>query len=89
MSEMHSSTFQNTSTASQGRPDRSSLGFTLPDCRNYIPLLQLCVCHDRLGDWRKAAAYNEAACRLRPQSPACAYNRAYFDRIAQQNADRN
>lgn len=69
------------------RPEH--LGFTLPDCRNYIPLLQLCVCHDRLGDWRKAAAYNEAACRLRPQSPACAYNRAYFDRIAQQNADRN
>ena len=36
-------------------------GFTVPDCYDYIPFLQLCVCWYRLGDIQRAIAYNERA----------------------------
>ena len=36
-------------------------GFTVPDCYDYIPILQLCVCWYRLGDIQRAIAYNERA----------------------------
>ncbi|MFQ7549122.1 MAG: hypothetical protein ACLRMZ_00830 [Blautia marasmi] len=33
----------------------------LPDCYNYIPAMQLCVCCDRLGRYAEAEAYNDRA----------------------------
>lgn len=54
-------------------------GFTLPDCHDYIPLLQLCVCYDRLGDRQKAKEYNERAGACKPYSQAYLYNKRYFD----------
>ena len=36
-----------------------SEGFVLPDCYDYIPLLQLCVCYDKLGDRQKAKEYKK------------------------------
>ncbi|MCI8609939.1 MAG: glycosyltransferase family 2 protein [Firmicutes bacterium] len=53
-------------------------GFILPDCYDYIPLLQLCVCYDRLGDRQKAEAYNERAGVCKPYSQAYLYNKQYF-----------
>ena len=60
--------------------DSSTGGFHEPDCHGYIPCMQLCVLYDRLGDRRKAEAYNERAAALKPDDAGVAYNRAYFAR---------
>ncbi len=56
-------------------------GFTLPDCYDYIPLLQLCVCYDKLGDRQKAKEYNEKAGACKPYSQAYLYNKRYFENL--------
>ncbi len=56
-------------------------GFILPDCYDYIPLLQLCVCYDRLGQRQKAEEYNERAGACKPYSKAYVYNKQYFDSL--------
>gem|GEM_PF-3575018 len=48
--------------------------------RTWLPLIQLSVCHDRLGDLEKASACNEEAARYRPDHPSIRHNRAYFQR---------
>ena len=63
--------------ASRTRNDASG-GFVQPDCYDYIPYLQLCVCFDRLGDYQAACAYNEKAAACKPDSDACLANRRYF-----------
>lgn len=54
-------------------------GFVLPDCYDYIPLIQLCVCYDKMGDRQKAKEYNERAGACKPYSNAYLYNKQYFD----------
>lgn len=54
-------------------------GFVIPDCYGYIPCMQLCVCHYRLGNTARAIAYNERAGTLKPEDPAYLYNKAFFD----------
>ncbi|MDE6844704.1 MAG: glycosyltransferase [Lachnospiraceae bacterium] len=56
-------------------------GFVLPDCYDYIPLLQLCVCYDKMGDRQKAEEYNERAGACKPYSKAYLYNKQYFDNL--------
>lgn len=56
-------------------------GFIMPEYRGYIPYLQLCVCHDRMGERKKACWYNELAERCHPGTEACRKNREYFARI--------
>lgn len=56
-------------------------GFVLPDCYDYIPLLQLCVCYDKMGDQQKAKEYNERAGTCKPYSRAYLYNKQYFDSL--------
>ena len=56
-------------------------GFMLPDCYDYIPLLQLCVCYDKLGDRQKAKEYNERAGVCKPYSQAYLYNKHYFESL--------
>lgn len=56
-------------------------GFVLPDCYDYIPLLQLCVCYDKMGDRQKAKEYNEKAGACKPYSRAYLYNKQYFDSL--------
>ncbi|MCI8964444.1 MAG: glycosyltransferase family 2 protein [Eubacterium sp.] len=58
-----------------------SSGFMLPDCYDYVPLLQLCVCYDKLGDRQKAKEYNERAGACKPYSQAYLYNKRYFDSL--------
>ncbi len=55
-------------------------GFVLPDCYQYIPSLQLCVCCDKLGRYAEAEAYNEIAGQCKPESSAYLYNKEYFCR---------
>ncbi len=56
-------------------------GFMLPDCYDYIPFLQLCVCYDKLGDRQKAKEYNERAGACKPYSQSYLYNKRYFDSL--------
>jgi len=57
-------------------------GFVMPEYRGYIPYLQMCVCYDRLGDWKTAERYNELAEMCRPGTEKCRLNREYFARVA-------
>lgn len=65
--------------ASCEREDQSG-GFVLPDCYDYIPYLQLCVCYDRMGDYITASMYNEKAGKCKPDSEAYLANKTYFER---------
>lgn len=69
-------------TAASRTPDEENGGFCLPDCYGYIPYMQLCVCHDRLGNREKAMEYNEMAGRIKPNDKRYLYNRAYFGAAA-------
>lgn len=66
-------------TALECKLDLRKGGFILPDCYNYIPALQLCVCYDRLGRHEEAVKYNEKAGLFKPDSPAFLYNKTYFN----------
>lgn len=55
-------------------------GFYKPDCRGYLPCLECAVCYDRLGQTEKAEDFNERAAQYKPDSPAVAYNRTYFQK---------
>ncbi len=66
-------------TASNQKPDISSGGFFTTDCYNYIPYLQLCVCYDKLGDYKTAAMYNQKAKQCKPNDAAVLQNEKYFN----------
>lgn len=53
-------------------------GFVSPEAYGYLPCIQLCVCYSRMGQEETAEDYNERAAAYQPDSPAVAYNRAYF-----------
>jgi tetratricopeptide (TPR) repeat protein len=53
-------------------------GFFQADCWGYIPSLECAVCYDKLGDYDKAAQYNELAAAYKPDSKAVEFNRKYF-----------
>lgn len=53
-------------------------GFIQEDCYGYLPCLQLCVCYDRMGQWKLAAQYNEQAAAYKPGDPLVEQNRLYF-----------
>lgn len=59
-------------------------GFLNPDCHGYRPYIQLCVCHDRLGNRERARHFNEMAGRLKPQDAAVLANRTYFENLERQ-----
>ncbi len=66
-------------SALQTPKDFTKGGFILPDCYQYIPALQLCVCYDRLGRYGEAEKYNEVAGKAKPNSSAYLQNRRYFE----------
>ena len=68
-------------TALNRTKNEYSGGFVLPDCYDYIPLLQLCVCFDKMGDRKKAKECNERAGACKPYSKAYLYNKQYFDSL--------
>lgn len=68
-------------SALKSEKNDQSDGFVLPDCYNYIPYLQLCVCYDKKGDYKKAEEYNEKAGQIKPYSEAYLYNKRYFERL--------
>ncbi len=68
-------------------PSDEEGGFSLPECRGYIPMMQLCVCFDRLGQPDLAEAYNEQAAAFKPDDEAVRTNRAFFRKRRGQPAE--
>lgn len=64
--------------AKEGKTDETSGAFVSPDCHDFIPDLQLCVCYDRLGDRKTALKYHEECKKKKPDHPAVLYNEAFF-----------
>lgn len=62
--------------------DRSG-AFVQTDYYEYIPYMQLCVCYDKMGNWKLANAFNEKAGKKKPNDPAYLHNRAYFNSVLQ------
>jgi GT2 family glycosyltransferase len=54
-------------------------GFVNSACSTWLPHLQLCVCYDRMGDYRKAFEHNEIARRYRPTEEFLLLNKAYLE----------
>ena len=54
-------------------------GFIIEDCYNYIPLIQLCVCYDKIGNIKLANEYNELAGLFKPASKEYKLNKKYFE----------
>ena len=63
-------------------PRRDELGgFVTPDCYDFTPYLQLCVCYDRLGDIPNARLYHQKAAACKPHHPAVVHNEKYFSSL--------
>ena len=56
-------------------------GFSIPDCHDYIPYMQLCVCYDKMRNFQKAKAYNDKAGRIKPKDAGYLFNQRYFREI--------
>lgn len=55
-------------------------------CCGCLPCIQLCVCYSRLGDPKRAEAFNELAASFKPDSPAVLHNRSVFQALSEQTA---
>lgn len=56
-------------------PKPDSGAFVMADCYNFIPHIQLCVCHYRLGAYKKAAWHNEQAALYKKEHSSVLGNR--------------
>lgn len=56
-------------------------GFILPDCYDFIPNIQLCVCYDRIGEHQIAYQYHQVTERLKHHHPMVVHNKNYFQSI--------
>lgn len=53
-------------------------GFSSVDCYGYIPYMQLCVCYDKLGEYKKAYECNKKAGEIKPNDKNFLLNQKYF-----------
>lgn len=70
--------------AKEQKTDEKSGAFVNPDCHEFIPDVQLCVCYDRLGQREKALQYHALAKARKPSHPSVLYNDAYFKQPAKE-----
>ncbi len=61
--------------------DYRAEGFVVPDYEDFYPLVQLCVCYDRLGQTEKAREYHALAAAIHPDDPAVLHNETYFGSV--------
>ena len=61
--------------------DESTGAFIQKDYHNYIPLVQLCVCYDQLGEHKKAFAFHKRAMALKPETQEVQLNQVYFEKL--------
>lgn len=68
-------------TASTRKQEKTSNGFQLKDCYDFIPYLQLCVCFDKIGDKKTAEAYHKKSQLIKPDNSNVLYNEKYFQSL--------
>ena len=56
-------------------------GFRSPECYDYIPNIQLCMCYYKEGDLARAEQYNEKAGEIRPDSKSYLHNKKFFESL--------
>ncbi|RRJ66778.1 glycosyltransferase [Paenibacillus oralis] len=67
-----------------------SMGLRNTAVSTWMPHLQLALCYDRKGDYRKGNYHNELALHYNPSHPSMLYNRNYFKSVlGAQNAEFN
>jgi len=64
--------------AAQLEKPADTWGFIFHDCWDYLPNIQLCLCHARLGHIAEAIRYNKQAAKYKPNDPAVLHNANYF-----------
>lgn len=67
--------------ATQLEEKKEQLGFYNPIFSTWLPHLQLCVCYDRIGNYKLAYLHNEVALQYRPDDEILLKNRKYFNDI--------
>lgn len=63
------------------KPLDKSGAFSVRDCREFIPLMWLTVCFDRMGDREKAFRYHLRAKKSKPNDKNVAANSRYFSSL--------
>ncbi len=61
--------------------DISSGGFFSKDYYNFIPYIELCVCHYYLGNTKLAIEYNEKAGSIKPNDISYLNNKSFFENM--------
>ena len=67
--------------ATQLEETKKQLGFYNPVFSTWLPHLQLCVCYDRIGNYKLAFLHNEVALQYRPNDEILLKNREYFKSV--------
>ena len=73
--------------ALSSQPAEQTGAFVRKDCYGFLPAIQLCVCYDRLGDYRRAWHYHLKSQKLKPEHPSVRQNQTYFERILKHPAE--
>jgi len=61
------------------KKDNDNWGFYQKDYWGYFPCIELAVCYDKLGEYEKAALFNEMAAQYKPDSFEVLHNKKYFE----------
>ena len=61
--------------------DFTNGSFYMDDYHHYFPSIQLCVCYDRLGDYKTAYFYHLKAAKYHPSTTEVVSNTAYFEKL--------
>lgn len=69
------------------QPDQHPGSFIQAAYYGYIPLLQLCLCHSRLGDHKTALSYHKKAKALWPDDETIQQNELYFQELSSSAPD--
>lgn len=74
------------SVAISCKRDDTTGSFVMPDCYDYIPYIQLCICYDAIKEYKMANMYNELAGKCKPNDKAYLQNKQYFNRILEDSS---
>jgi glycosyltransferase involved in cell wall biosynthesis len=58
--------------------DENPTAFNNPSCSSWLPHLQLCMCHYKLGDVQKAKKHNEEAIKYNKNHESILFNQKFF-----------
>ncbi|MCS7460414.1 glycosyltransferase family 2 protein [Paenibacillus doosanensis] len=62
-------------------PSEQQMGFRNEACSTWLPHLQLCLCYDRIGEYKLAYLHNERARRYRPKDRSILHNKSYLEGV--------